>query len=93
MKEQLQKGSWYQAEAPNLIINVYLSTVTSFSEVWKWEIDFVNTDMALPDSTGWATSLEAAKKDALSHAELFAGRGNVGAYYKQKTLYSEDDVV
>lgn len=93
MNEQSQKGSWYQAEAPNLIINVHLSTVTSFSEVWKWEIEFVNTDMALPDTSGWATSLEAAKKDALSHAELFAGRGKVGKYYKQKALYSADDVV
>lgn len=93
MKHESQRGDWYQAKAPNLIVNIYLSTVTSFSEIWKWEIEFLNTDKSVADTSGWATSLSAAKKDALEHAELFSGKGNVGKYYKQKTVYPDEEMV
>jgi len=80
MKSENKKGDWYQAKAENLVINVYLLTISSYSEIWKWEIDFINSAKDPGDNTGWAPSLEEAQKAALEQAELFAGKGGVGEY-------------
>lgn len=93
MKTKHQLKDWYIAKSDNLIINVYLKSVTSLTEIWKWEIDFINTDKTIANTNGWAHTLTGAKAAATECAELFAGKGNVSKYYKQKDLYSDDEVV
>lgn len=87
MKDQNKKGDWYQAKAPNLTIDVYLLTQSSYSDIWKWEIDFIKSEMDPGDNNGWAPSLEEAQNTALQQAELFAGKGNVGQYMKMEEKY------
>lgn len=93
MKKKHKIGDWYKAEASNLVVHIHLQSITSLTEVWKWEIEFTNTDKTLSDATGWAHTLTGAKVAATECAELFAGKGNVGEYCKQSMMYPDDDVV
>lgn len=86
-----EKLDWYQAKADNLDVDVYLYALTSFSEVWKWEITFKNTDKAVNGTNGWAKDLVTAKKDARDCAELFCGKGNLHRFQKNVNKYPKEE--
>lgn len=87
MKSENKKGDWYQAKAQNLVIDVYLFSQSSYSDIWKWEIDFIKSEMDPGDNYGWASSLEEAQTAALTQAELFTGKGGVGSYKHLDEIY------
>jgi hypothetical protein len=93
MKNQNEIGEWYKAANETTIVHVYLYFLSSYSEVWKWEIEFTKSEKTISDTTGWAPSLDKAKKAAREHAELFVGKGNVGKFYKQSAPFPLDEDV
>lgn len=81
--KRYEQGDTFEAKASNLKARCFLMRKSDVADVWKWELEFTS-DRTVPDTWGWASTLNEAKAKSRECAELFCGAGNLGKFSKVK---------